>query len=92
MSEIKLPPVPRTLLAFTDQDNLDEWETLCAIVRNYARDAVRLDREAAPDLTPVIDWLENGCDPQNAAKELRLYRDARRMRAFLRQEIHHACR
>lgn len=25
-----------------------------------------------PDLTPVITWLENGCDPLEAAKELRL--------------------
>jgi len=29
----------------------------------------------APDLSPVIDWLENGCDPKEAAKELRIYRD-----------------
>lgn len=28
-----------------------------------------------PDLTPVITWLENGCNPLDAAKELRLYRD-----------------
>ncbi len=25
------------------------------------------------NLTPVIQWLENGCDPMEAAKELRLY-------------------
>lgn len=25
------------------------------------------------DLQPVIDWLENGCNPLNAAKELRIY-------------------
>ncbi|MRW88804.1 hypothetical protein GJ699_02260 [Duganella sp. FT80W] len=28
---------------------------------------------ALPDLTCVIHWLENGCDPLNAAKELRAY-------------------
>jgi len=28
-----------------------------------------------PDLTPVITWLENGCDPKEAAKELRIYRE-----------------
>jgi hypothetical protein len=25
------------------------------------------------DLKPVIRWLENGCDPKEAATELRLY-------------------
>ncbi len=50
MSNIKLQPVPRPLLAFTDQDNPDEWETLCAIVRNYAREAVLRDRAAAPHI------------------------------------------
>lgn len=25
------------------------------------------------DLSPVISWLENGCAPKEAAKELRLY-------------------
>lgn len=25
-----------------------------------------------PDLTPVINWLEGGCDPKRAADELRL--------------------
>lgn len=29
--------------------------------------------EALPDLSPVISWLENGCDPASAAKELRTY-------------------
>lgn len=27
----------------------------------------------APSLWPVIRWLEGGCDPKEAAKELRLY-------------------
>lgn len=26
-----------------------------------------------PNLQPVIDWLERGCDPKEAAKELRFY-------------------
>jgi hypothetical protein len=26
-----------------------------------------------PSLQPVIDWLERGCDPKEAAKELRFY-------------------
>lgn len=25
------------------------------------------------NLLPVIQWLENGCDPKEAAKELRIY-------------------
>ena len=29
-----------------------------------------------PDLDPVISWLENGCNPQDAANELRLYAGA----------------
>jgi hypothetical protein len=28
-----------------------------------------------PNLEPVIAWLENGCDPKEAAKELRIYQD-----------------
>lgn len=34
------------------------------------RDALKLN------LAPVIQWLENGCDPKEAAKELRIYQDA----------------
>lgn len=29
--------------------------------------------QSVPDLGPVIAWLENGCDPKDAAKELRIY-------------------
>ena len=28
-----------------------------------------------PNLQPVINWLENGCDPKEAAKELRIYQE-----------------
>jgi len=38
------------------------------------------EREAFPNLTAVINWLENGCDPKEAAKELRLYAAAIRAR------------
>jgi ribosomal protein L17 len=31
------------------------------------------DRRPCPNLQPVIDWLERGCDPIEAAKELRIY-------------------
>ena len=30
------------------------------------------------DLEPVISWLENGCDPKEAAKELRIYQELMR--------------
>ena len=42
--------------------------------------AAAAEREAFPDLTAVINWLENGCDPKEAAKELRLYAAAIRAR------------
>lgn len=29
------------------------------------------------NLQPVIDWLEAGCDPAHAAKELRIYQSRR---------------
>lgn len=48
MSDIKLQPVPNILLAFTDTDNPDEWDTLSSIVRNYAREAVLRDRVDRP--------------------------------------------
>lgn len=38
------------------------------------------EREAFPNLEPVITWLENGCDPKEAAKELRIYAAAIRAR------------
>jgi len=31
------------------------------------------ERQQCPNLQPVIDWLERGCDPIEAAKELRIY-------------------
>ncbi len=36
-------------------------------------EAVEKERERFPNLVPVIAWLENGCDPKEAAKELRVY-------------------
>lgn len=31
-------------------------------------------KEAMPDLSSVIAWLDNGCDPKHAADELRIYK------------------
>jgi hypothetical protein len=41
---------------------------------------VAAERKEWPNLEPVINWLENGCDPKEAAKELRTYADAIRAR------------
>lgn len=35
------------------------------------------DAREPPDLHPVIDWLEAGCDPAEAAEELRVYQAMR---------------
>ena len=35
------------------------------------------DARQCPNLQPVIDWLDNGCDPKEAAKELRIYQAQR---------------
>lgn len=49
-------------------------------VRRLIAEAVAREREAFPNLSPVIAWLENGCDPKEAAKELRIYMTAIRAR------------
>lgn len=46
----------------------------------YRIELRRLQREM-PDLSPVIAWLENGCDPKEAAKELRIYQQRMRSNA-----------
>lgn len=33
------------------------------------------ERKLRPNLGPVINWLESGCDPKDAAKELRIYQE-----------------
>lgn len=38
--------------------------------------AVKAERDTWPNLQPVITWLENGGDPKDAAKELRIYDEA----------------
>lgn len=50
-------------------------------LRNAVAKAVREEREAWPNLQPVISWLENGCNPKEAAKELRIYDEAIRTRS-----------
>lgn len=42
------------------------------LIAEVAR-AVEAERAKFPNLMPVIQWLENGCDPKEAAKELRFY-------------------
>ena len=50
-----------------------------ALVR-FANLIAKAEREAWPNLECVASWLEGGCDPQEAAKELRLYIAAMRAR------------
>ena len=61
-------------------------EEVEALVTTYADntqyDAFRLIlsanremRTATPDLTAVIAWLKNGCDPAHAVTELQIYQD-----------------
>ena len=49
-------------------------------LRHLVTQAVEAEREQWPNLNPVIQWLENGCDPKEAAKELRHYAAAIRAR------------
>jgi hypothetical protein len=49
-------------------------------VERFANLIAAAEREQWPNLDPVINWLENGCDPKEAAKELRLYAAAIRAR------------
>ena len=41
----------------------------------YIREALA-EQRTYPNLEPVINWLEKGCDPKEAAKELRIYAES----------------
>lgn len=43
------------------------------LVQAFADLVQAAERQRFPNLLPVIQWLENGCDPKEAAKELRVY-------------------
>jgi hypothetical protein len=45
-------------------------------IEYFAEMVAQRERDLFPNLDPVIAWLENGCDPREAAKELRLYKQA----------------
>jgi hypothetical protein len=49
-------------------------------LKHFAELVAAAEREQWPNLNPVIQWLENGCDPKEAAKELRHYAAAIRAR------------
>lgn len=53
---------------------LDEWSDTAEKLREAA-DVIDALVAATPDLSCTISWLENGCDPLMAAKELRIYRE-----------------
>ena len=77
-----------------NRDDVIRWATQCKMpydfvtgeivqiekLERFAALVAAAKREAFPDLTSVINWLENGCDPKEAAKELRLYAAAIRAR------------
>jgi hypothetical protein len=49
-------------------------------LERFAAIVAAAERKEWPNLDPVITWLENGCDPKEAAKELRIYAAAIRAR------------
>lgn len=51
-----------------------------ACFERFAALVASAEREAWPNLECVASWIEGGCDPQEAAKELRLYIAAIRAR------------
>lgn len=63
---------------FTDPEN--QPTQYGTVTVEYMQREIAAEREAFPRLQCVIDWLENGCDPKEAAKELRLYEAAIRAR------------
>ena len=58
----------------------DYWDCWPGQLERFANLVAAAEREAWPRLDPVIAWLENGCDPAEAAKELRIYAAAIRAR------------
>lgn len=50
-------------LSDTHHDMLEAADVIDALVAS------------SPDLSNVITWLENGCDPIMAVKELRIYKE-----------------
>ena len=68
-----------------DADKVDAWYngfwTLTQEeLERFAALVAAAEREAWPNLECVASWIEGGCDPQEAAKELRLYIAAIRAR------------
>ena len=65
MNDVKLPPLPEPGMF------AEYWATQ---MQAYARAAIEANTPAVKteNLTPVIQWLEAGCDPKHAATELRL--------------------
>jgi hypothetical protein len=67
-----------------DIEKARNWEPNIGVLPIYAGDENTMlttpqpsaEVERIPDLMPVILWLENGCDPKEAAKELRIYDEA----------------
>lgn len=56
-----------------DEDLIEEINALVKLAAEH-------ERKMFSNLEPVINLLESGCDPKEAAKELRIYAEAIRSR------------
>lgn len=75
--------------AVVDRWNSQQWKDLphtAVYIAKLSEAIATVHVPPAPiDLTPVITWLEGGCDPKEAVKELRLYQE--RLEAISRPAI-----
>jgi hypothetical protein len=78
----ELPPLPANLPNVVRRIRDCKGEIAAQVVfehalNEYAREAIEARRGVpAERLTPVIQWLEAGCDPKHAATELQLLASA----------------
>jgi hypothetical protein len=64
------------LIRIIEDNNLQLHGDIEYFAEIFAEMVAQRERDLFPNLDPVIAWLENGCDPKEAAKELRLYAEA----------------
>jgi len=69
-----VPKVSHGLCGGCAKTAADGWALYCVECWEKAQ-PVKQEPVAYLNLQPVINWLENGCDPKEAAKELRIYQE-----------------
>ena len=69
-----VPKVSHGLCGGCAKTAADGWALYCVECWEKA-EPVKQEPVAYLNLQPVINWLENGCDPKEAAKELRIYQE-----------------